>query len=254
MERRPPYPSLALSLLLATHTSHAQPEPPAAAEPAPAAAAADAPPPTPTPATPEPKPLPPSPLINLHVAEPAPVVERTYRRHDGFYFRSNVGFLLGSMPVSSDSPAHPGYRASGLGIELDVLVGGTPSVGLALGGGLSLQSIGTGSSSSGGLLLVGPFVDGFPMPNRGFHVGGLLGFAASRTQRSSGVDELEGRGFGMATWIGDDFWVADDWSVGGMLRLTGAVTRDASADKGPAPYTLESSTYAVSLLFTVLCH
>jgi hypothetical protein len=92
------------------------------------------------------------------------------------------------------------------------------------------------------------------MPNRGLHLGGMLGLAAARTGRPGGVDELDARGFGMSVWGGGDFWVADEWSLGGLLRLSGALTRDGSHDDGPAPYELESSSYELAFLFSVLYH
>lgn len=248
-------------------TAHAEPENTAAAEPAPPAAPAgtepgapDAPPVPPAPPAPtERAPLPPTkvgePVINVRVAEPPPPEPLHAHRHDGFYLRTSVGLLTAHTFVTSNSLAHPSYTVSGGGIALDAMVGGSPSVGLALGGALSLHSFGQGSgSSSAGLALLGAFVDGFPMPNQGLHLGGMLGFAGSRTSRPGGIDELSGRGLGMSAWIGDDFWVADEWSLGGLIRLSGAITRDGSEDKGPNAYRLESSSYALAFLVTVLYH
>jgi hypothetical protein len=195
-------------------------------------------------------------MIDLHTDRPeAPVVARRYHLHDGFYLRSSVGLITAHTYVTSNQVTHPSYSAGGGGLALDLMIGGSPSVGLALGGALSLQSFGQGSgSASAGLGLLGAFVDGFPMANRGLHLGGMLGFAGSRTNRSSNVDELRARGFGMSAWIGHGWWVADEWSMGGMLRFSGALTADSSHDKGPTPYKLESSTYELALLFTVLYH
>jgi hypothetical protein len=255
--------------LLVAGTLAAQPAATPAAEPA-AAAGTEAIPPPASPATPAgDAPAPPEasqskaplaptplgrPLIDVHVDEPPPPEPRRVRVHDGFYLRSSVGLVTARTYVTSDQLAHPSYTVAGGGLALDLMVGGTPSTGLALGGALSLQSFGHGGGSTSGLGLLGVFVDGFPMPNRGLHVGGMLGLGASRTRRPGGVDELRGGGLGMAAWAGGDFWVADEWSMGGLLRLSGALTRDGSNGAGPAAFDLESSSYALAFLFSVLYH
>jgi hypothetical protein len=190
----------------------------------------------------------------VRVAEPPPAEPRHAHVHDGFYLRSSVGLVTARTYVTSDQLAHPSYSVAGGGLALDLMLGGSPSTGLALGGALSLQSFGHGGGSTSGLALLGVFVDGFPMPNRGLHLGGMLGFSGARTSRPSDADELRGRGFGMSAWAGGDFWIADEWSMGGLLRLSGALTNDGSNDDGPAPYRLESSSYALALLFSVLYH
>jgi hypothetical protein len=230
-----------------TEVADAPSAPPPERPPAPSAAGAAAP-----------APLAPTqlgrPIIDVRVAEPPAPEPRHARVHDGFYLRSSVGLVTARTYVTSDQLAHPSYTVAGGGLALDLMVGGSPSTGLALGGALSLQSFGHGGGSTSGLALLGVFVDGFPMPNRGLHLGGMLGLAGTRTSRPSDVDELRGRGFGMSAWAGGDFWIADEWSMGGLLRLSGALTSDGSKDEGPAPYALESSSYALALLFSVLYH
>jgi len=174
-------------------------------------------------------------------------------RHDGFYFRGDLGLLVARTFVKSDQVTHPSYSVGDGGLGLDLLFGGTPSPGMAVGGGLSLASI-QGGDSTAGFGMLGAFVDGFPEVNGGFHLGGYLGLAGSRTTRPGKTDELRGRGLGLAVWIGEDWWVADEWSMGGLLRFTGAFDHDGSHDHGADAYALDSSTYGVAFLFTVLYH
>jgi hypothetical protein len=192
--------------------------------------------------------------MNLSVPEPSAPVQRRYHMHDGFYLRLDAGFLFARTNVSSDQLAHPSYSVGGAGFALDALIGGSPSVGLAVGGAISIQGFGFGDEGSAGLGLIGAFVDGFPMANDGLHLGGSLGFAASRTTRPGGVDELQARGFGGSAWFGYDWWVADEWSMGTLVRFTGDAAGDRSHEDDPASYKLSSGTYAVAFLFSVLYH
>lgn len=227
-----------------------QPAPvqPAPAQPAPAQPAPPQPAPPPLAATPLGRPL-----INLSKPEPPPPEPLRMHRHDGFYFRGDVGVLVARTFVKSDQVSRLDYSVGDGGLGLNLAFGGTPSPGMAIGGELSLASI-QGGHSTAGLGMIGAFVDGFPEVSGGFHLGGFLGLAGSRTTTPGNVNELRGRGLGLAAWVGENWWVADDWSMGGTLRFTGAFTHDGSHDHGPEPYALDSSTYGLALLFSVLCH
>jgi len=206
-----------------------------------------------------PPPLAPTPLgkpvIDIQVAEPEPAVQRKLRMHDGFYLRLSAGALWGGTFVASDSPSHPNYTVDGFGFSFDAMAGGTVSGSLAIGGALSGQGFGQGGGGSGtaGLLTLGAFVDGFPMPNDGLHLGGMLGLSGSSTSKHSGTNAFKGVGPGMAAWFGYDGWVADEWSMGGMLKLSGALAWGSSDDAGH-DVALSASTYEITLLFSVLYH
>lgn len=253
-------PSPSLELVLAAAVGLA-PSPARAEEPqnaAPPAAAAAEPAEPAAPAAPSaPPPLAPTPLgrplIDVSKPEPPPPEPLHLHRHDGFYFRGDVGLLVARTFVRSEQPSHPSYSVGDGGLGLDLAFGGTPSPGMALGGELSLASI-QGGGSTAGLGMLGVFVDGFPEVNGGFHLGGFVGFAGSRTTTPGKVSELRGRGLGLAAWIGQNWWVADEWSMGGLLRFTGAFDHDGSHDHGPGAYTLDSSSFGVAFLFNVLYH
>src|SRR5687768_3991362 len=74
-----------------------------------------------------------SPKIDLSAPPPPAPVTRNFRQHDGFYLR--IGGGLGALGADFD---RAGFDASsgGTSLELEALVGGSPSPGLAIGGGL----------------------------------------------------------------------------------------------------------------------
>lgn len=179
---------------------------------------------------------------------------RTFHAHDGFYLRTNFG--LGTLwgGFTTDEPGERHLDAGGSGIALDLLVGGSPSPGLTLGGGLignwlfgaQFDEDGADSSShdmSSGL--VGVFIDGFPRPTDGWHLGGLVGLGG-HTLSSNGVADKTG-GFGGAVWGGYDQWVGDNFSVGGLLRFT--AMRSTGTKDGTD---VAASTASLGLMFTAL--
>jgi hypothetical protein len=203
-------------------------------------------------------PLAPSPLVqpkmSVAIPEPASEVERTVHRHDGFYTRLNLGLLSGRTYVSTDKSTHADYSVGGGGLGLDLLVGGTPSGGLATGGALSLSGFGHASGSGGDFVLIGGFVDGFPSAARGLHFGGELGLALTRTSRKDNVDELRGMGLGMAVWLGHGFWVGDDWTLGGLVRFSGALTGGENDSVPGDTVELGGTTHSIALMFSVVYH
>lgn len=233
-------------MILASKAAFAQPEeaPPAPAPPD----TAEAPPTT----------LAPSPLvepkISVAVPEPGPQPERTVHRHDGFYTRLNLGILSGRTYVSTDRSTHADYSVGGGGLGMDLMIGGTPSGGLAAGGALSLSGFGHASGSGGDYVLVGGFVDGFPSAARGLHFGGELGLALTRTSRKDDVDELRGMGLGMAVWLGHGFWVGDDWTLGGLVRFSGALTQGTNDSVPGDSVDLGGTTHSIALMFSVVYH
>lgn len=79
-------------------------------------------------------------------------------------------------------------------------------------------------------VLVGPFVDWFPNARGGAHFGFMLGAGAFGMdyEVSAASVERSGRvtvGGGGSVWGGNDFWIIDQWSLGGALRLTGMTPR-----------------------------
>lgn len=186
-----------------------------------------------------------------------------YHVHDGFYLRVGAGFGGGHAAISGDST--PNFGQGGPGVAFNLWIGGTPWRGVALGGLFSLQTVrdsdavvegsGTGLGLNGRTVLIGPFIDAFPDPLRGLHIGGSLGVASLRAAADShelerlGVANYDGVGLGASTWIGYMGWVGPEASLGGMLQLTGFGTgeKDNGLDR-------RGSGYTVSVSFTALYH
>lgn len=191
---------------------------------------------------------------------PLPPPPRGVRYHDGFYLRMALGLGASGALVSSDEASVPNYSFAGGGATGDLWIGGTPSTGLALGGALSLlgvksttrrvDGVSRSGDVSGTMGLLGFFVDGFPDPERGFHFGGSLGLASARTTvKSSQQDEFKGGGVGLAAWLGYDMWVSPQWSLGGLVRFMGSLTRENRDDVN-----YQTSLGGASLSFTALYH
>jgi hypothetical protein len=171
---------------------------------------------------------------------------------------------LGAGAVNSTwetEAATANAKISGAGLALDLLIGGSPTPGLVIGGGLLINSVtdpevepdGGSSSEIEGQLGVGQlgvFIDGFFDPTGGFHVGGMLGLASYGVQFDDDDDEnIEQGGGGAAIWVGYDAWVGSQWSIGGLLRLTGQSTSEERNDTKE-----QASAGTLSILFTALYH
>jgi hypothetical protein len=217
----------------------------AAAEPAPSVD------PTTTAAAPEEEPK------ILLVAQPAPSGnDRTFHRHDGFYLRANFGLSLMWANLNDQGSEDFDVEASGSGVGLDLLIGGSPSAGIALGGGIiSNWSFGADFESEGTPvpdrdlqdLTIGVFVDGFPVATGPWHLGALVGLSGVNVNQDNYVQSTAG--LGGALWAGYDQWVADDWALGGQLRLTLARTVGEEND-----FDVSASTATLGVLFSALYH
>ncbi|HEY3255168.1 MAG TPA: hypothetical protein VGJ91_14510, partial [Polyangiaceae bacterium] len=179
--------------------------------------------------------------------------------HDGFYLRMALGLGLAGALVSSDSKSVGDYSFGGGAGAFDLWLGGTPTPGLAMGGALSGFGLNSSHRSvdgnrvssdvTGSTGLLGFFVDVFPDPERGLHFGGALGFASGMAEVKDSGRKFEGGGLGLEAWGGYEFWVAPQWSLGGMLRFMGSLTRE---EQDNVAY--QASLGAVTLSFTALYH
>ncbi len=275
----------AWALLLATNAS-AQGVPPAPAEepvevdgvmtgavqaPAPAPAAPPAPAPSPAPlppAQPPPGPYYPQnqapagpyyPPARPVMVEP-PKEEPGRHLHDGFYLRMALGGGALAATYESSTAAGAEAEVGGGGVGIDLWLGGTPWPGLVIGGAITGNSAANprvetsaGSSSADktnlSATMLGLFVDGFPDPEGGLHIGGMLGLATLTYTDKDNDEERRHGGGGAALWVGYAGWIGSDWSLGGMLRGTVQATENEDSDLDE-----QARARSLSIMLTALYH
>lgn len=199
----------------------------------------------------------------------------TWRHHDGFYLRLGIGIGFGRVNSTgefgergSDALVDFDAQYSGIGAAYELLIGGTPGSGVVVGGGFVGQDISdpkvesgfvglsnaSSASSDGslGLLLLGPFIDWFPAPKGGFHVGAMLGIATIGLSSSQTDDDLSD-GFGGSLWTGYDFWIGEQWSLGSELRAAFLSTH-RELDEQLVSGEINDTGSSFELLFTALYH
>jgi hypothetical protein len=175
------------------------------------------------------------------------------RRHDGFYLRSSFGLgpLWGDFDLAE--AGEPNLKASGSSVGFDLLIGGSPNPGFALGGGVMASWLLSADFEQDGdpvedrtltSGLLGVFVDGFPSDVGGWHLGALVG-AGVQNLDDDGDDDTT-IGVGGSAWGGYDQWVADDFSVGGLMKFT-AIRSSGDSDTRAGSATL-------SFMFSALYH
>jgi hypothetical protein len=177
--------------------------------------------------------------------------------HEGFYLRTSLGFGDYRASFTDNNHSTQNFTEHGNTIALDLLIGGSPSPGVSIGGGLLLEPLFSadygrnGSGSHDGFAtLIGPFIDGFPDATKGWHLGGLIGLGVQSFQDVNATSRSATRagGLGGAAWFGYDFWVAGEWAIGPQLRLMGMHTNDTSSGEDVSAWA-RSFTLGVSAVF-----
>jgi hypothetical protein len=157
-------------------------------------------------------------LVVLGRAAPAAAEPRL---HDGFYLRlgGGAGFAASKLFTTVDS------NATGFESATELAAGYAVRPGLIVGGGLypmiaikpSYDGVSAGDQHVSG---TGPFVDYYLHPSGGVHVQGGLLFAAGYLDGSPAHPARVGFGYGAMAGVGSDLFVSNEWSVGGLLRVT----------------------------------
>jgi hypothetical protein len=198
---------------------------------------------------------------------PPPTQRAGYHTHDGFYLRAALGLGGGHINVSTNSKDANNFGFGGGGISLSGWIGATPWRGVVIGGFLGAQIInesdvevdghGSDQQLQGTTGLIGPFVDVYPDPLRGFHLGLAPALASVNTKAKSKaladelhVEDFDGRGVGGSAWVGYEGWVGGEWSLGGLLQVSGVGWVDQKTDD----IKRRAGGYVLSLNFTAAFH
>lgn len=207
----------------------------------------------------------------MYVA-PAPPPKREedepgYHLHDGFYLRMSLGAGWMTHRIEYSRSGADDVRVKGGGAGIDLLLGGTLTPGLVLGGGVfsvnaSDPRVETGGSSfdlngEASLALIGPFVDGFFDSRGGFHLGGGIGFSSFNVKPDDAGtdfdDEKPYNGGGITLFTGYDAWISPDWSLGGYVRFLAATGKREIEVQGQTTEE-RAQSFGFSILFTALHH
>jgi hypothetical protein len=178
-------------------------------------------------------------LSSNAAADPAPT-------HDGFFARSDVAFAFFSAVVSGSggAPRRTGIR--GMGQSQALSIGGTPERGLVTGGSVwaarivpqfvegNRTIVPDDDSVKITLVRLGPFLDWYPAPSRGFHTSVDAALTAQIESDVKG-NPVKPAALGAALSIGTgyDWFVADHLSIGllGRFAFGRAIRKPADGDQ-----------------------
>ena len=197
---------------------------------------------------------------------PPPTPNLTAHKHDGFYFRLGLG---GGWTGGSGSSRVIGLQDSDVsltsnGFALDLMLGGTPSDGLVIGGGFqfnggeasydyaNVEQQNTQRHDRRSLGVLGLFVDWFPDAHGGGHIGAIIGVGSTIDYEDRDRQRTRSAGIGIGTFAGYDFWIANQWSLGGLVRAYHCNLRGEDTEGNGVVEDL--SLWNISLLGTVLLH
>lgn len=168
--------------------------------------------------------------------------------HDGVYFAatSGLGYLtFTGRGVRGDASISDMTGTSSLA------VGGSPARGLAIGGGLRLASIraefhGSPNEAEGyataEIWQLGPFVEWYPNPLLGWHVGATLTLG-ELVLTDSYLPDAAGTAAFATAYGGHNWWIGPEWSLG-LRALASGSTRPSLVDGDG-----DASGYAFRALF-----
>lgn len=184
---------------------------------------------------------------------------------DGFYLRGGLGPGGISASPSYDGETTGDASTHGGGLAGELMIGGALAPGVILGGAFFYQQVFNPRYTVGGTTyqpnsdksldasFLGPFLDWYPNPRGGFHLGAFIGFARL-TMTSTNGDTISYSPVGaeLGGMIGQDFWLAPKMSLGVALHLAGGSVAGTPDGPGTNPHigtNFGSGQVLVSLLY-----
>ncbi len=179
------------------------------------------------------------------------------RTHDGFYLRLGAGLGETVGAISRDDGGDK-VHVKGLNIASEVAVGTTILPGLVIGGGAfpmivpspswNVGDRGAETSGAHHISGIGPFIDGYWNPRGGLHFQAALLFTAGVVNSTDLNEGQVGFGFGEMLGVGYEWFIADQWSIGPIVRLVHYHLRMKGHDTGAkATFDLVSPSLLVGL-------
>jgi hypothetical protein len=205
----------------------------------------------------------------------APEPEPRGRRHDGLYLRFGFGFgalrshMLRQVGSDLGNDFSVAGTVSGMATMWEFALGGTPSRGLVLGGGIYTASFVVSefrprgwyetergalpaevNPAGGDLSVIGPFIDYYFKPGKGLHLQAATGLATLGTSPFGHRRGDGALGAGLMLGFGHEWWVSEEWGIGVLGRFVGGVLVQEDAGgtdwihvMGTMPSVLLTATY-----------
>jgi hypothetical protein len=168
------------------------------------------------------------------------------RLHDGFFARSGTGlaFLWATVRDSGGSPRRSAVR--GVGQSADISIGGTPARGLVFGGNIWTARIDPVFVEDGKtvspdddsvkvtMLRLGPFLDWYPDPRRGFHAQAVMALTLQvETDVKGNAIKPASVGGALSIGAGYEWFIASEFSLGlfGRMALGSSVRSPPDGDE-----------------------
>ncbi len=179
------------------------------------------------------------------------------QKHDGTYVRLFLG--AGRIAMTESSQGSTLIEANGGGASFGVAVGGALVENLILYGEFyfmsadspTLKVLGGPTNASGISLVTGGIGPGiaYYFQAINLYLSATVGVSKVQLQDSDTQDVLASTkwGFGFSTMLGKEFWVSDNWGLGGALQFHWGSIEDSNASITPRPTV---NPNAIALVFS----
>lgn len=154
------------------------------------------------------------------------------RTHDGLFFQGSLGFGPGwANEELKSSSAEQTLSLAGVTGTFELLLGGSPTPGFVLGGGVTSHRVVNPTlkvdgqefeteDTSLGITQISLFSNWYPQPTSGLYFHGAVGYAAASVTVDGTTSDAGTSGIVLGAGAGYDFWIAKEWSLGPQFRLT----------------------------------